>query len=246
MRQIHISLDDVKGIFKALIKGVPDSIFDTRTLGFLRYMHESYNVCFDLFCTFKCENYSLSEMPGKYKYEFEKNADWLRFGFHCYEETDNYSLVNEEQFRYCFTEFSNEIKRVTGQNNYLKMLRLHGFSGSADVCKVLKESGVDILLTSDDNRCDYYLSSEENRKLHTNLQYFDDSLGIQFYKSCTRLEHSDKTDIDVENYKRLNVDVIPFFTHEWLMDDPKIRERVEKVCRLRDEYEKSICNNSCL
>ena len=232
MSQIHISLDDVKGIFKALINGSLDSIFDTRTLGFLLYLHESYDACFDLFCTFKHENYSLLEVPDKYKYEFAKNADWLRFGFHCYEESDDYSIVDVERFRCCYTNFANEINRVTGQNIFPKMLRIHGFSANMEICKVLKEAGIDTLLASDDDRCDYYLSDEENRKLHTDLQYYDDRLEMKFYKSCTRLENTDKIDIEVENYKRMKVDVIPVFTHEWLMDDPTVRESMETVCRL--------------
>ena len=245
MSQIHISLDDVKGIFKALIKGTPDSIFDTRTLGFLQFLHENYDACFDLFCTFKHESYSLSEVPDKYKYEFAENAEWLRFGFHCYEESDDYSFVDVERFRCCYTSFANEIKRVTGQNDYPQMLRIHRFSASMDICKVLKESGVDILLASDDNRCDYYLSDEENRKLHADLQYYDDRLKMKFYKSCTRLENTDRIELEVENYKRLNVGVVPVFTHEWLMDDPIVRERMETVCRLRDAYEKSIGCDPC-
>ena len=232
MSQIHVSIDDVKGIFKALIKEEPDSIFDTRTLGFLRYLHENYDVCFDLFCTFMHEGYSLVEVPDKYKYEFAKNVEWLRFGFHCYDESDDYSLVNEERFRSCFNEFAEEIKRVTGQSVCPPMLRIHGFSASIDICKVLKESGVDILLASDDNRCDYYLSDEENRRIHTDLQYYDGRLGMKFYRSCTRLENTDNIDLEVEKYRRLNVDIIPIFTHEWIMDDPIVRERMETVCRL--------------
>ena len=46
MYNLHISLDDTKGIFKALSSGTFQSIFDTRTLNFLRRMHQLYGTKF--------------------------------------------------------------------------------------------------------------------------------------------------------------------------------------------------------
>ena len=51
MGRLHISLDDVKGIFKVLAEDSMDSIFETRTLAFLNKMHELYGMQIGLFCT---------------------------------------------------------------------------------------------------------------------------------------------------------------------------------------------------
>ena len=98
MNEINISLDDVKGIFKVLAKGQADSIFETRTLSFLREMNRKYGTKFDLFCTYKHDSYSLDIVSDKYIKEFLDNADWLRFGFHCYDEMDEYKNSTEIYF----------------------------------------------------------------------------------------------------------------------------------------------------
>lgn len=73
MRQMYISLDDVKGIFKALISEKYNSIFETRTLNFLRAMHELYGVEVYLFCTYKDGKFSLENVSDRYMEEFRKN-----------------------------------------------------------------------------------------------------------------------------------------------------------------------------
>ena len=57
MGRLHISLDDVKGIFKVLAEDSMDSIFETRTLAFLNKMHELYGMQIGLFCTYQDGNF---------------------------------------------------------------------------------------------------------------------------------------------------------------------------------------------
>jgi len=59
------------------------SIFDSEYFGFWRQMHETYQakVQFNIF--FETEGFNLSQMPDKYKAEWEDNADWIRLTFHA-------------------------------------------------------------------------------------------------------------------------------------------------------------------
>lgn len=65
MGRLHISLDDVKGIFKVLAEDSMDSIFETRTLAFLNKMHELYGMQIGLFCTYQDGNFSLEKVSEK-------------------------------------------------------------------------------------------------------------------------------------------------------------------------------------
>ena len=231
MSEIHISIDDVKGIFKALIKESPSSVFETRTLAFLRDMHRKYGTTFTLYCTYQHDGYSLSGVTDKYRDEFISNSDWLKFGFHCYDEADDYSKAETDDFARKYNSFITEIKRVTGQNEELTALRIHGFAGNEDVCRVLWANGVEVLFASDDNRSNYYLTEQQNSNLNNKLQIFDAATGLKFYKSCTRLEKADELGEVIRRYRELQVDYVPVFTHEWLLDDAEIRGKLETICK---------------
>ena len=121
MGRLHISLDDVKGIFKVLAEDSMDSIFETRTLAFLNKMHELYGMQICLFCTYQDGNFSLEKVSEKYVDEFRRNQNWLTFGFHCYDENLTYDRDNLNDFQRHFDRFQKQIRRITGQ----KILLMH-------------------------------------------------------------------------------------------------------------------------
>lgn len=152
MGRLHISLDDVKGIFKVLAEDSMDSIFETRTLAFLNKMHELYGMQIGLFCTYQDGNFSLEKVSEKYVDEFRRNQNWLTFGFHCYDENLTYDRDNLNDFQRHFDRFQKQIRRITGQKNTVDALRLHSFGGSLENCRFLREKGVKTLFTADDDR----------------------------------------------------------------------------------------------
>ncbi len=231
MSEIHISIDDVKGIFKALINESFSSVFETRMLSFLREIHKDYGAIFTLYCTYQDAGYSLSKVSDKYRDEFIGNSDWLKFGFHCYDEADDYNNEKENEFRNKFCMFMEELDRVTGQANTPTSLRIHGFSGNEDICRFLKNRGVTVLFSSDDNRQNYYLTNQQNAILNKELHFCDEKTGLLFYKSCTRLEDMDDQNKEIKKYKERNVKYIPIFSHEWLMDSVNVRCKIENICK---------------
>ena len=231
MSKICISLDDLKGIFKVLKNGKPNSIFETRLLDFLRRMHIQYGTKFELYCTYIHDDYCLADVTGKYREEFKNNCDWMSFGFHCIQENTVIDKIDSNKFEYVYNEFLFHLNRVTGQEKSLNRIRLHGYFGNIDICRILRKYGVYTLLASDDNRKNYYLNDEINKLLLDEV-YYDKEEKIQFICSCIRLENNKNVTEQIINKRGKNIDVIPVFTHEWQMDDDIIRKRMEECCKI--------------
>ena len=247
MSEIHMSLDDVKGIFKALATERYVSIFETRTLKFLRTMHELYGVKIYLFCTYKDGEYSLENVPDCYADEFRKNLDWLKFGFHCYQEKSMYSKSDEVDFLYYFNQFYEQIRRITGQEEVVDALRIHGFWGNEQICRNLRKNGVTTLFAADDDRKSYYLTQEAEEILRDNGVYYDIKQDLKFVRSVTRLERSVDIMAEVENKQKAGWNTISIFTHEWQMDREDVRKKFELCCQwggkwLDDRYIRSGTN----
>jgi len=238
MSRISISIDDVKGIFKALQTGRLKSIFETRTLSFLREMHNRYGSQFEMFCSFKAENYCFTDLGCQYVEEFRENANWLIWGFHCYDEMDVYGEYSGESFHTLLSRINECIEERTGQNKISECLRIHRFTGSREQCIELQQNGVRYLFSSDDDRINYYLNEKENRVLEKQKCLYDSDTDITFLKSCIRLENvSEFVEIedDIRRRIQLKQEIIPVFTHECKMDDDNIRSLFEKCCRLESE-----------
>lgn len=233
---LHLSLDDTKGIFKALCTESLSSIFETRTLAYLKKMNYKYGTCFYLFCTCADDTYSLKNVSDKYKNEFLLNENWLKFGFHCYKENLSYVAGVDKNFEndYCF--FNYHIKRITGQKNKVDALRLHGFQGTEHICDYLHKQGIKILFTADDQRKSYYLNKDAMLSLETHGLYFDEKIKMTFIKSCIRLENAEDIWLEMDNKKRRKENIISVFTHEWQMDRKDIREKIELCCKWGVEH----------
>ncbi len=231
MGRVSVSLDDVKGIFKALRREETGSIFDTRLLAFLRDMHRRYGTAFDLYCTCRQDGYFLGGVPSRYAGEFRENGDWLRFGFHCYEESDRYGAEGVEAFLRKIDGFFRDIAACTGQEKGPEGLRLHGFQGNREVCRILRLKGVERLFAADDGRRSYYLDQAAHMELEETGAYYDAKMGLHFYRSCTRLENAGDIGKEIAACMEKGMEVIPVFTHEWQMDRADIREKMELCCR---------------
>lgn len=244
MSNIHISLDDVKGIFKFLVSNSPKSIFETRTLSFLKKMNCTYGTKFDLYCTCSDGTYSLENVPDTYKNEFANNSEWLRFGFHCYRERGCEDYTDKE-FIHQYNDFEKQIVRVTGSSRQTDILRIHAFELNREMCIFLKEKGINTLLTADDERRSYYLNQENVDKLKREYVYDDLSTHIKFLRSCTRLEKNTDIVREITEYQQKAVDVIPVFTHEWMMDNDDVREKMELCCKLKEKLDdRNFCDHT--
>lgn len=239
--KMHFSIDDTKGIFKALAQNTAmSSIFDTRALGFLRKLHNSYGTEFTLLCMYQSKEFKLPEVPEIWKKEFLMNKDWLHFGFHSIDENSDYSEASAEEIRRDYNKLIKELSRITGEFRFDSMIRLHGFSGSINACRELKRIGINCLFTADDDRCSYFLNDDECSIVNDEGIYNDRLTNLKFCRSLTRLELSDHPVQELERAKDSQWELLSVFTHEWQLDRDVIRQKLEECCAWEKYYRKEM------
>lgn len=129
---VHFSVDDVLKSFGYLERINAVSIYESFVFSTLRDIHVRYNIPIDVYCMYKSGDCILSNISDRWKRELYETRDWLRFGFHAYSDDSNYNYVTEKEFEKQYTDFSREIKRITGQEELSEIIRLHYFSGNKE------------------------------------------------------------------------------------------------------------------
>lgn len=219
---IHLSFDDVIGVFEELKEKDPNSIFELNTFGWLKDLHEKYGTTVSCYVFYEDGDFNLSQVSGKYKDEFVQNSDWLRFGFHTKNASTDYiekSIVDD------YSSTINELERIVGSESIDNFIRLHMFQCTYEEIQkltTLKYEPVTGLFTADDNRQSYYLSGDENSYIYSHEYLYDEDLNIWFASTVMRIEYIDniKTKIDELSTSAWNNqrNCLIIFTHEWALD----------------------------
>ena len=66
------------------------SIFENDTLRFLKKLHDKFGTVTSCYCFFRKGDFSLSKCTDKFRDEFMRNSDWLKFGFHAFDPETQY------------------------------------------------------------------------------------------------------------------------------------------------------------
>ena len=158
-------IDDVIFVFRDLAREKPKSCWDHRFLGHLREAHERYGLKVQLNIFYKdCFYYgvraaafSLKDMPDAWKDEFQSAKDWLKFGFHSYEEYPDYPWLNAsyEDVKTCWELLTGEVERFAGPGMFAKAVTPHWGPMSKEGCVALRDCGVRVLWTSRGRRWEY-------------------------------------------------------------------------------------------
>lgn len=235
----HISIDDVINVFDDLKKNQYESIFENKFLSQLSDMHNKYGTKFSLFVFYEFNGKSLNGTPTRYKDEFIKNSDWLKFGFHAYS--------NESKYEYDYDNIENEylktievLKSIVGEESITNIVRLDRFVLSENNLEKLNSNQILIngLLGADtDNRPDYYLEEKENRTLFSDDYYYDDDTNVFFYNTDLRLENVPilKLNKQLELYE--NDENFIIFTHEWNFNFYKMNRVCDWINKHYYKYE---------
>lgn len=168
IKTIHYSIDDVIEVFSELTKMQPKSIFDIPFFAFLLSLHRQYGIVVSCYCFFKRRTFSLSECTKSYRHEFEKNASWLKFGFHGYTGFEDYESQPLNESIQQYKEVILNLKEIVGEKALDTFPRIHRFKASQKFIRylgsnsILSQTG---LLAADDDRISYSLKPEDNKKL---------------------------------------------------------------------------------
>ena len=166
MKHFIFTVDDNIRFLKELSLGVYGSIFEHPYLSLYRRLHEKYDLKIQLNLFYECEGFSLSDMPEKFKDEFEPVADWLKMSFHSrLENLRPYESASYGEVLSDCEAVNREIVRFAGQKSLAKTTTVHYCRATADGCRALSDAGVLGLLglygTEEQQRLSYDITESE-------------------------------------------------------------------------------------
>ncbi|MCI9142594.1 MAG: hypothetical protein HFH87_08230 [Lachnospiraceae bacterium] len=234
-RQIHFSVDDTFGCFQWLHKNYKTvkGIFDSSTFGLAKKLYENYGVSTSFYCMYRNGENLLGDFVSEWQEQFQQCGEWMKFGFHCYDDRSNYSIVSPERIEKDYSNVMNALTRITGGGIcFTDTLRLHFFAGNTVTVKYLKKRGINRLLCADDNRGSYNLSENEERELKQQGFYHDPNTGMAYLPTDFRIENiNDMKAVNRKVYE-LPGDTIVLFTHERYLKEIEIRGKLEQFLKM--------------
>ena len=241
IKTIHYSIDDVIEVFSELTKMQPKSIFDIPFFAFLLSLHRQYGIVVSCYCFFKRRTFSLSECTKSYRHEFEKNASWLKFGFHGYTGFEDYESQPLNESIQQYKEVILNLKEIVGEKALDTFPRIHRFKASQKFIRylgsnsILSQTG---LLAADDDRISYSLKPEDNKKLKQ--RHFLIKEHIIFLETTQRFDKL--SPFWLKKLFTYRGGVFLLFTHEYLLLHQKplklkikshiIKNLMKLVCKL--------------
>ena len=232
-KMVHFSCDDTYACLYDLIQNASTytSIFENSFFNSLKTCHDSTGACFTL-NTFNTEttvpDYDISNVPSKFQSEFQANKSWLRFAFHAENETTRYGSATGALESY--NKFVNAIYQLTGDYECIdRITRLGFFSGSLTNVLLMKNANYGIigLLTADDTRTSYYLTTEESEIARLKGKYFDLENEIIHIKTLNRSNATAMAELNSNPMYRKHAE---FFWHEY-EDASSVRPWVTQVAQ---------------
>ena len=156
-------IDDVIWLFRDLARQRPRSMFDNPFLGALNEAHEKYGLKLQLNCFYRTDffygmdEFSLADMTDAYKAEWQASKDWLRLGFHSYQEFPDYPFINSSyaDVATAFDRVFGEVRRFAGDGVFARALVGHWLPISKEGCRALKDRGIRLIACTDGPRFAY-------------------------------------------------------------------------------------------
>ena len=162
-RKAAMYIDDVIWVFRDLTRQRPRSMFDNPFLGALKEAHERYGLKLQLNCFYRTDffygmdEFSLADMTDAYKDEWQASKDWLRLGFHSYQEFPDYPFINSsyDDVAKAFDRVFGAVRRFAGDGVFTYALVGHWLPFSKEGCRALKDRGVKLIACTDGPRYAY-------------------------------------------------------------------------------------------
>lgn len=233
---IHFSVDDWFEVFQELAKSEYKSIFEDNRLLFMKKIHEEEGAIFSCFCFFENANhsFSLEDVPNRFADEFSENSNWLKFGFHGLNKDSLYKTTDYETAKDDYYRVIKELYRITGSKNCIDTFpRIHFYSASLNACMAWKAGyfGIIGLLTSEDDRKNYYLDFFQNNQIKKKKFFFDNSTNISFCRTAMRLENEGDVTSRLIQLNRCDKPLI-IFTHESYLGNLSIQNKFKECAEL--------------
>ena len=158
-------IDDVIWVFRDLAASRPKSVWSHPFLAHLKKAWELYGLKLQLnifykdcfFYGVKAAGFSLADMPDIWRDEFQAAKEWLRFGFHSYEEFPDYPWINADydEVKTMWQMLTREVERFAGPGMWARAVTPHWGPISKEGCVALKDCGAKVIWVSRGRRWAY-------------------------------------------------------------------------------------------
>jgi sugar lactone lactonase YvrE len=148
------------------------SIFDNPYLAMWRDLHSKYGTKFHHNLYYQTEGFNLSQMPDKFRSEWQRNSDWMRLSFHALANDPGrpYVHASAEQIVRDYRLVVREIERFAGKEVLHPITTIHWGETTLAVARALRREGIRILAGYFEVRDDlpsvgYYLTLPQLRHM---------------------------------------------------------------------------------
>lgn len=235
---IHYSIDDFIDAFLDLSENNYHSIWEQKTFAGLKELHDTYGMSFSGYAFYRTDRGCLSQVPDRYAEEFKATAGWLKFGFHGTEYATNYgskkfpspdAIDDYHRAKQDYEQVVNELLRITGSEASIdKCPRIHYYAGTLEDCRGFRdaECGITGLISAEDDRECYYLDEKAHEVLNAKNYYRDEKLGLDFYRTCIRLENvATLAELETMLNALDKSNPVLIFTHEKFLQEAEMWEK---------------------
>ena len=226
---VHFSIDDFYISLKDITNksSIYNSIFENATFNFLKELHDNYGAIVTLNLYEVDSDYNVSNVTTKFKKEFEENSNWLKFTWHTYAATTDYSVVSTEDMAKSLINTKKAVINFAGEKSWSNVTRLNYFKGTDNIIKKMKDLGIIGVLTADDDRISCGLQEDEDNHVKTKGILFKNNMA--YLKTYMRYE---KIGVDYTIDEKLleleNVYCFATFTHENYLSQITIKNYIKQ------------------
>jgi hypothetical protein len=244
----RFSVDDNIEFLRELALRADDyaSLFDHWYLGFWRQMHEEFGakIHINIYYQTVGGEFTLRQMPDKWKDEWAANSDWLHLTFHALQDQPEriYKDATYDQMAADFDLVVGEIERFAGRSVLSKATTIHWAEAPLEACRALRDRGIRVLVAifrrEFDGECPtgYYLSTETKDYANTRDAYYDPEADLIFVSEDATVNNLALDEIepwlDRQQESPHTSELMELLIHEQYFrrerreHDPDIREKV--------------------
>ena len=190
--RFRFSVDDNIEFLKDLGTAPQDyaSLFDHWYLAFWRSMHERFDtkVHINIYYQTVEQDFNLTQMPDKWKGEWEANSDWLHLSFHALQNLPNriYKDATPEQIGHDYDLVVGQIKRFASDAVLRNETTVHWAEAPKDACRALYDRGIRRLIGIFHSKSGkpvttgYYLPDATSRHIAGRDYWYDPETDLTF------------------------------------------------------------------
>lgn len=125
-----------------------ESIFENPYLALWRDMNQKYGCKVDHNIYYETEGFNLSQMPSKFRTEWQRNADWMHLSFHARSNDPDRPYINSsaERIRTDYQLIAGEINRFAGPEVLTDVTTIHWGEATLAAARAVRDEGINTLV----------------------------------------------------------------------------------------------------